>query len=95
MADAKLKAFEKRGWLARLIGWRPKPAETESITLEALIRFHHRLKNVGMTPKQIDQILFPLYQSAGVPLTTNSVEEATDKIAEEIDKRRSEGRDLK
>ena len=68
VADAKLKAHQKRSWLAKLVGWKPNPHTTGGITLEALVRFHLRLKNVGMTPKQIDQILLPLYQSAGVEL---------------------------
>ena len=68
VADAKLKAHRKRSWLAKLIGWEPRPNTTEGITLEALVRFHSRLKNVGMTSKQIDQILLPLRQSAGVEL---------------------------
>ena len=70
VADAKLKVYQKRSWLAKLIGWKPTPNTTEGITLEALVRFHSRLKNVGMTPKQIDQILLPLRQSAGVELHT-------------------------
>ena len=72
VADAKLKVYQKHNWLARLVGWKPVPASVEGITLEAIVRFHSRLKNVGMTPKQIDQILKPLQQLAGVPLTFDS-----------------------
>ena len=88
VADAKLKSYQKRSWLAKLVGWKPKPNTTEGITLEALIRFHSRLKAVGMTPKQIEQILHPLYQSAGVTI-------AVQQIAERIAERRSQGRNLK
>ena len=93
VADAKLKAHEKQGGLARLIGFRPKPAILEGMTLEALVRFHCRLKAVGMTPNQIDQILMPLYQAAGVPLTLGldgeGVAREVRKIEEQVSKQRS------
>ena len=74
VADAKLKVYQKRSWLARLVGWKPVPASAEGMTLETLVRFHARLKAVGMTPKQIDQILLPLQQSA--PLNIEFSEKA-------------------
>ena len=82
VADAKLQVYKKRGWLARLFGWRPKPAETENMTLESLIRFRSRLETVGMTPKQIDQILMPLYHTAGVALVNDKV---IHQIADDAD----------
>ena len=94
VADAKLKAYEKRGWLARLIGGKPKPSETGGMTLESLIRFHFRLKNVGMTPKQIDQILHPLYESAGTPIILDG-DEVVKQVGKKINKNRSQGRQLK
>lgn len=94
VADAKLKAYGKRRWLARLIGGKPKPSETGGMTLESLIRFHYRLKAVGMTQNQIDQILHPLYQSAGTPIILDS-DVVVKQIGEEINKQRSQGRKLK
>ena len=93
VTEALRKAHEKRGWLARLIGGKPKPSETEGMTLEALIRFHYRLKAVGMTQKQIDQILHPLYESAGEPIALDGNEVAT-QIAEAIAEKQ-QGRSLK
>ena len=95
VADAKLKVYQKRSWLARLVGWKPVPASAEGMTLETLVRFHARLKAVGMTPKQIDQILLPLQQSAGVPLNLEFPEKAIQQIGEQASKQRSEGRDLR
>ena len=92
VADAKLKAYRKRSWLAKLVGWKPKSNTTEGIPLEALIHFHSRLKTVGMTPKQIEQILHPLYQSAGVPLipdSENEIQESRERTVEQ----RPQGRD--
>ena len=82
VADAKLKAYQKRSWLAKLVCRKPRPNTTEGITLEAFVRFYSRLKNVGITPKQIDQILHPLYQSAGVPLTPEVDEKAVQRTAQ-------------
>ena len=95
VADAKLKVHEKQGWLARLIGFRPKPAILGGMTLDALVRFHYRLKAVGMTPNQIDQILLPLYQASGVPLTLDLDDEGVRQIEEQISEQRSQGRELK
>ena len=82
VADAKLKVYQKRSWLARIVGWKPVPASAEGMTLETLVRFHARLKAVGMTPKQIDQILLPLQQSAGVSLTIDFDDEAIQQVGE-------------
>ena len=96
VADAKLKVYQKRSWLARLVGWKPVPASAEGMTLETLVRFHARLKAVGMTPKQIDQILLPLQQSAGVPLNLEFSEKAIQQIGETVViKQRSQGRNLR
>ena len=94
VADAKLKAYQKRSWLAKLVCQKPKPNTPEGITLEALVRFHSRLENVGMTPKQIDQILLPLRQSAGVPLIPDS-EKGVQENPERTVGQRSQGRDIK
>ena len=94
VADAKLKAHEKQGWLARLMGGKPKPSETGGMTLESLIRFHYRLKAVGMTQKQVDQILHPLYQSAGTPILLDG-DEVVKQMGREINKNRSQGSQLK
>lgn len=94
VADAKLKAHQKRSWLAKLVGWTPKTGHTEGITLEALVRFHSRLKSVGMNPKQIDQILLPLRQSVGVPLILDSEKEEQENRERTVEQR-SQGRDLK
>ena len=94
VADAKLKAYEKRGWLARLIGGKPEASETGGMTLESLIRIHFRLKNVGMTPKQIDQILLPLYELAGTPISLDG-DEVVKQIGRKINKNCSQGSQLK
>ena len=95
VADAKLQVYQKRSWLARLVGWKPVPASAEGMTLETLVRFHARLKAVGMTPKQIDQILLPLQQLAGVPLNLEFPEKAIQQVGEKINKQHSQGRNLR
>ena len=95
VADAKLKVYQKRSWLARIVGWKPVPASAEGMTLETLVRFHARLKNVGMTPKQIDQILLPLQQLAGVPLNLEFPEKAIQQVGKTVSKHRAQGRNLR
>ena len=59
VAEEKIRAYEKRGWLARLLGRTPKD---EGLSLEVLLRFQSQLKALGFTAEQIDQILLPMKQ---------------------------------